>query len=166
MHLGNRLRAIREGPRGANRHRNGIGKRRRQLAEQPVHERALHARRHRSGLLVDRHDATGMHRRVVIVGLAANDFVFGIGELQAAAAPELERPEEHDALPCVKDVAQKRLIREDGPHASGRVLHDQLEEPEAGPARRTHTARHDVGDDGRGRPGRSCATGRSSARFS
>ena len=83
----------------ANRVRQRIGDLRRHLREQPMHQRALHARRHatrpsrRSGTM--RPVCT---RRIVVVRIAADDLVFGIGELQSAAAAELDGAVQHHLL--------------------------------------------------------------------
>src|SRR5262245_49644537 len=118
-----------------------------------MQERPLHARRDGAGLLVDRHDATRVHRRVAVVGVAADDLVFRVGELQSAAASELDLPEEHDLLAGMKDILEKRLIEKRRAHGARRVLQDELEDPEAGTtggpdaAReyRAHYGRHGAG---------------------
>ena len=114
-----------------------------------MHQRALHPRRDRPGLLVDRHDAAGVDRRIVFIRIAADDFVFRIGELQSTAAAELDRAVEHDQLAGLEDVAQERLIRKHRAHRTGLVLDDQFEQPEAGPARRPNPARQDFAGDRR-----------------
>ncbi len=120
----------------ANRRRNRIRHVGRQHADEPVHERPLHARRHRPGFFVDRHDAPGVHRRVLVVRFAANDFVLRVGELQAR--PRDTRPG-RTGRPAVADGTRRagrtgsERPRARGPSAS---LHDELEQAETGPPRR------------------------------
>ncbi len=118
-----------------------------QLGNQPVHEPALHPRRHRAGLLVDRHDAPRVHGLVVFVArLGAHlgarlrqDLVLGTGELQAAAAAILESAVEDDAPRPLEHVGEEGLIGKHRADGSRGVPNDHLEQPESRPPRRAHS---------------------------
>ncbi len=116
-----------------NRRRDRIRQLVRKQADEVMHERPLHPRRHRAGLLVNRNDATRVHRRVVVLGVAADDLVLRIRELQSGTAI-LHRSEEDDVLLRMKHVVEECLVGKDGAHGSRLVAHDQLEQPESGPA--------------------------------
>ena len=95
-----------------------------QLRQRMVHEHALHLGRDRTGLLVDRNDAAGMQRVVVmpamdaggrlgIVGRLREDFVLRVLQLQPVRR-QLELAEQDDALVRTEDVVEERLVEPDG----------------------------------------------------
>ena len=106
MGVDDRVSAIGQAAAGTNGSRDRIGQIVRQGPQHLVDQRPLHPCGDRSGLLVDRHDPPGVHRRVVVdlaTHVAAHDFILRIRKLQTGP-PILEGPEEDDLLPRMKDV--------------------------------------------------------------
>ena len=84
-----------------------IGEVRRQARQHVVYEAALHLRRHRPGLLVDRDDAAGVDRQrllrfggVRVAGI--DDLVVRVHQLQAR--PRFDGAEQNDVDVAAKDV--------------------------------------------------------------
>ena len=111
-------------------------------------ERPLHAGRHRTGFLVDWDDPARVHRRIVLLTFPAHDLVLGIGELESRAA-KLDGTVQHDVLMRMEHVTKEGLVGKDGPDRPGLVAHDQLEQPESGPACGAQSRRQDLTGDRR-----------------
>ena len=140
-----RLTARHQATRLAHRRRNGVEHVLGQVRQHAVKERALDARRERSGLLVHRNDARRVHGRIRIVGVIAQHLVVRIADLQALA--ELHRAVQHDRLARMKHVLQERLVGEDRPRRPARIAHDEFEQAEAGTTRGTDAGGDDLADD-------------------
>ena len=138
------------GPPVTRRHfrRHDVGQRLIEQGQRAMHQRAMHVRRDRTRLLVDRHDAAGVQRFALAVVL--QHFVFGRGELQAATAPVLRAAEEHHLQVRLQHVLQEFLVGPHHLHLAAVVLHERGEERKAGPARRGDASRDDGAEDGGG----------------
>ncbi len=123
---------------------------RRKALQRVVDEPPLHLRRHAPDLLVHGHDPAGVNRLAVLV---VEDLVLRVGQLQAAAAPHLDLPEQDDVLPAREDVAEERLVQPR--HANGRraVVDHRVENLEAGTPRGPEAAAQHAPGHGYG-PGR------------
>ena len=75
------------------------------------------------------------------------DFVLGVGQLQAGACACLDDAVEHDVLAGDEHVAQERLIQPHGAHGTALVGDERLEDFEAGPAGRAQAAAQNAGGD-------------------
>ena len=86
------------------------------------HQFALHVRRHRAGLLVERNDAPGMHPRHVV----CDDFVLGVQEMEAARI-EPYVAENHDCEMRLQDVGKKRLVHPRAANRAAGIAEDDVE---------------------------------------
>ena len=110
--------------------RERIGNLRRQLIERLANQSPLHVRRDHAGLLVERHDAPGVHARDVV----RHELVLGVHEVQARRV-ELDVAEDHDLEVCSKYVGEKRLVHPRAADGAARVADDGVKNLEAAPAR-------------------------------
>ena len=112
-----------------------------------MHDRPLHFRGQRAGLLVDGNDPAGVDRILLggaFVTLLPDDLVLRVRELVAAAAGQLQRAEQDDFLTRLEDIPEKRLVEVRHPQRAARILHDHVEDLESGPARRADAGAEDV----------------------
>src|SRR5580765_3344306 len=123
------------------------------FGKQAMHEGALDPRRHRPRFLVNRHDPPGVNGRVLVVGLAANDFELRVGQLESTRSTELHGAVKHNLLARLEYVLEKCLIGKRRTRGPGGVPDDELEDPEAGPASRTNAGRDYLDVDRGGRTG-------------
>ena len=137
---------------------DGVESIRRQLLQCLPHKAPLHVRRDTASAFVNGHNAAGVKGVQLASGLTAavelgavlDDLELRIRDLQPARSPQLDLAEQHDALVRADDVLQKGLVRPHHLDLAAGILHESLEQAEAGATRVRQAGIEHLTTDGRG----------------